>query len=304
MQSLFSKATAYVVRNRHHRTWMKVVTCLACIVVFCTTYALILPAITLENKTTYCGYEEHEHDDSCYTQELICGYEAGEGAYTHSADCYDSEGNLLCDEEESEGHVHTDACYNERKLTCGQEAHTHQPECYINPDPDVETTGDEKTTPPENPDTEVEETEADTDEQTSTLAVDENGFKTLNLTDTTSVNEFYLWLWAYMGDQENHGDAVEVKLLPKWIDETIKWDGPGISDARHFGNIYTLNIGDELYFTDMDSVISSYQVAEVDILQPTDVEEMTSGDYDLTLFTCTYGGKSRVTVRCEQIQEN
>ena len=31
---------------------------------------------------------------------------------------------------------------------------------------------------------------------------------------------------------------------------------------------------------------------------PTSVQEMTDGDWDLTLFTCTVGGKSRVTVRC------
>lgn len=28
---------------------------------------------------------------------------------------------------------------------------------------------------------------------------------------------------------------------------------------------------------------------------------MTSGDYPLTLFTCTYGGKSRITVRCDAV---
>ena len=38
--------------------------------------------------------------------------------------------------------------------------------------------------------------------------------------------------------------------------------------------------------------------AFLEILQPTAVEEMTSGDYDLTLFTCTYGGATRFTVRC------
>lgn len=73
--------------------------------------------------------------------------------------------------------------------------------------------------------------------------------------------------------------------------------------ARHFGNIKNLEPGDEVYFTDMDQVVSVYEVAEVDILSPTAVEEMTAGDYALTLFTCTYGGKSRVTVRCDRVQE-
>lgn len=69
--------------------------------------------------------------------------------------------------------------------------------------------------------------------------------------------------------------------------------------SRHFGPIKTLSIGDAVYFTDMDGVTTAYQVAEVSVLEPTDIEDMTDGGYPLTLFTCTYGGASRVTVRCD-----
>ena len=41
-----------------------------------------------------------------------------------------------------------------------------------------------------------------------------------------------------------------------------------------------------------------YQVEAIDVLEATAVEEMVAGDYPLTLFTCTYGGKNRLTVRC------
>ncbi len=68
--------------------------------------------------------------------------------------------------------------------------------------------------------------------------------------------------------------------------------------SRHFGPIKNLSPGDAVYFTDMDGVVTSYEVAEVDTLSPTAVEEMTDSGYALTLFTCTYGGQSRVTVRC------
>ena len=67
---------------------------------------------------------------------------------------------------------------------------------------------------------------------------------------------------------------------------------------RHFGKIKDLSPGDAVYFTDMDGGVTSYEVAEVDTLSPTAVEEMTDSGYALTLFTCTYGGQSRVTVRC------
>jgi sortase A len=72
---------------------------------------------------------------------------------------------------------------------------------------------------------------------------------------------------------------------------------------RHFGRISKLAQGDLVYFTDMDGVQTTYQVMETLILQPTAIEEMTTSGYDLTLFTCTYGGKTRVTVRCDRVEE-
>ena len=72
--------------------------------------------------------------------------------------------------------------------------------------------------------------------------------------------------------------------------------------ARHFGYISQLKEGDPVYFTDADGNVHCYAVAVVDVLDPTAVEEMTAGEFDLTLFTCTYGGKSRVTVFCDRTE--
>lgn len=72
--------------------------------------------------------------------------------------------------------------------------------------------------------------------------------------------------------------------------------------AKHFGNLKNLQPGVAVTFTDNDGNIFTYEVAEITTLEPTAVEEMESGDWDLTLFTCTYGGKSRVTVRCTKAQ--
>ncbi|MBQ0037619.1 MAG: sortase [Clostridiales bacterium] len=70
----------------------------------------------------------------------------------------------------------------------------------------------------------------------------------------------------------------------------------------HFGPIKTLNYGDSVIFTDMDGNVFRYEVEEVEILQPTEVEKFTHADADLTLFTCTIGGQSRVTVRCQRMK--
>ena len=67
---------------------------------------------------------------------------------------------------------------------------------------------------------------------------------------------------------------------------------------QHFGRIKELDQGDEVYVVDMDGNVFAYQVALVETLQATAVEEMKSSDWDLTMFTCTVGGQARVTVRC------
>lgn len=67
----------------------------------------------------------------------------------------------------------------------------------------------------------------------------------------------------------------------------------------HFGRLSQLSRGADIYFTDMDDNAYHYQVADIEILQPNDIDLLTAGEYPLTLFTCTYGGKTRVTIRCD-----
>ena len=81
----------YMKQSKKRRTWTKIVSVLACVVVFCTTYALILPAITQENKVT-CTLAEHKHDENCYktivTEKLICT--KPEIVYhEHTDECYE-----------------------------------------------------------------------------------------------------------------------------------------------------------------------------------------------------------------------
>lgn len=71
--------------------------------------------------------------------------------------------------------------------------------------------------------------------------------------------------------------------------------------SRHFGKIGDLNPDDEIFFTDTDGNTYKYVVVSIEILQPNDVDILTNAEYNLTLYTCTYGGRTRVTVRCDRI---
>lgn len=95
--------------------WKKGMAVLACAVVFCTTYALILPAITMEkDKRPVCTKEQlsqHIHTQECKNEknEIICGY-ADYAIHTHDARCRDEEENLVCEKTQLLRDEHTDEC--------------------------------------------------------------------------------------------------------------------------------------------------------------------------------------------------
>lgn len=105
-------------------------------------------ALTTDNEYC-CGMEEHVHTDDCYTEELVCGYEEGEPEDPDSAFSVDSEPTTEepeaepeepePEEIEPEVHHHTADCYEtvlveHKELTCGQEEHTHDDTCPVDPD--------------------------------------------------------------------------------------------------------------------------------------------------------------------------
>lgn len=69
----------------------------------------------------------------------------------------------------------------------------------------------------------------------------------------------------------------------------------------HFGALKSLQIGDAIVFSDATGQEYRFVVEEVLVLDGSAVEDMTSGEWDFTLFTCTKGGKQRVTVRCDRM---
>ncbi len=78
-------------KQKRKKRWQKVLSVLAAVVVFVTTYMLILPAITLEKGDLICTIEEHTHTEECYAaneetgeKELVCTIEE----HTHKDDCY------------------------------------------------------------------------------------------------------------------------------------------------------------------------------------------------------------------------
>lgn len=134
-------AEKYTKVHKRKRLRHRVVTVLAGVVVFCTTYALILPAITLEKQ---CDIPEHTHTDACYAQVTsvekrvpVCSAETLE-IHRHTADCCDADGNPTCGYADFVVHSHDSRCYDEKgSLWCPLpeiEAHRHTADCYALPE--------------------------------------------------------------------------------------------------------------------------------------------------------------------------
>jgi len=153
MKALLRRIRQILKDRRVRKFFTRFVATVASIVVFVTTYALILPAITLES-TPVCGVEAHQHTDECYEDVLVCEIPESDGhkhtddcysiesvltceetEHTHSVEngCYEEDGNLICEIPE---HVHDadNGCYKEvRTLTCEiqeSEGHHHTADCY------------------------------------------------------------------------------------------------------------------------------------------------------------------------------
>lgn len=150
-QELLLKTAFYQVRHKRWRTWKRVLWILSSVVVFVTTYALILPAITME-PDYICGMEAHVHGEDCYSApeatavatlictpnelglhehtndcynvngELDCG-SADFVLHTHTSDCFDANGELVCTLPEIKAHIHGE--------TCWQQPHIHTDLCYV-----------------------------------------------------------------------------------------------------------------------------------------------------------------------------
>ena len=131
---ILRKAETY--RKTHtKKQWLyRVLSVLAAGAVFCTTYALILPAITMEKDPT-CGFTEHEHTSECYAEYTAeKTFSCLSDLHKHEESCFDSEGNILCGYSDYVVHTHNEFCFDESGgLICELPEiaeHIHNEECF------------------------------------------------------------------------------------------------------------------------------------------------------------------------------
>lgn len=77
----------------------------------------------------------------------------------------------------------------------------------------------------------------------------------------------------------------------------------GHNYRSHFSKLKSIKNGEEIFFTSFNGTVYKYSVLRVEILEPTQIEDLinkkNTDDWDLTLFTCTSSGAARCVIRCK-----
>ena len=108
---------------------------------------------------------------------------------------------------------------------------------------------------------------------------------------------------------------LELPVLTDWSYEKLKmapchyygsFYGKDFVIAAHnypsfFRRLPELQPKDLVLFTDVSGTAYYYEVVLLETLPPEATEEMITSGFDLSLYTCTPGGASRVTVRCNKV---
>lgn len=130
----------------------------------------------------------------------------------------------------------------------------------------------------------------------------------------TEMTEVIVDGYGYIGSLSLLSLDAEFPIMSGWNGERLK-----IAPCRYFGSAFTddliiaghnyrkgfgmlkkLKTGDCVVFTDMDGNSYEYVVDLIEVLQAEDIDGMVNSPWELSLYTCTYDGQSRLTVRCKR----
>ena len=117
---------------------------------------------------------------------------------------------------------------------------------------------------------------------------------------------------VYIGILEIPALELELPIASRWNPNTAKnapcrysgsvYSGDmvvaGHNYRKHFGKLPSLPMGTLVQFTDTEGNAFLYEITDIETVESTDIETMCTGDWDLTLFTCTAGGQARFAIRC------
>ena len=72
----------------------------------------------------------------------------------------------------------------------------------------------------------------------------------------------------------------------------------GHNSNSQFNKLYKIKEGAEVIIINLQGEKVVYKVKKIETIDGKDIKGMTETDYPLTLFTCTFNNRARLTIRC------
>lgn len=124
--------------------------------------------------------------------------------------------------------------------------------------------------------------------------------------------------YGYIGYLSIPALKLEVPIMSQWDDERLKIApcrqcGSAYTDnlviaghnyRSHFGYFGSLELEDQIFFTDMDGVVHAYKIKKIEVLMPESVDQVVNSRWDLVLYTCTPDGQKRIVVGADRILDD
>lgn len=153
-------------------------------------------------------------------------------------------------------------------------------------------------------------------EMISTTGSAENPSTVSRQTDTSRTSAL-TYSDEYLGILAIPSLSLELPILNEWSEAALKTapcrqQGAVATDdlviaghnyTGHFGKLDSLCSGDKLTLTLLNGDSFTYTVEEITTLSPTAVDDVLSGAFSMTLYTCSYSGQKRIVVRCSRLSE-
>lgn len=134
-------------------------------------------------------------------------------------------------------------------------------------------------------------------------------YTTVAVIEIPKINIIYPVIYSEDSSNKTTEDLLKISVVKYWGPEANQQGnfcivGHNYLNKRFFSKASTLKKGDSIYLTDLDNNTLEYKVYDNYIVNPTDLSctsQVTNGETELTLITCTKDGKQRTVIKARAV---
>lgn len=136
-----------------------------------------------------------------------------------------------------------------------------------------------------------------------------DSYSTVAVINIPKIDITYPIIYSENTSEKTTEDLLKISVTKYWGPEANTPGnfcvvGHNYHNKRFFSNLYKLEDGDRIYITDTKNQTLEYKVYDNYVIEPTDLKctsQLTNGNTDITLITCTLTGKQRTVIKARAV---